>query len=787
MITLEVSPAVEQCAQERAPEIGQNRERREDERFLTGTSCFVDDVARPNMLHAMVVRSAYAQAIIREIDLDAARSVPGVFAVLGPDELAEHLKPIPMSAFTQLPGQERFLQKPLALGRTVYVGEPLALVLAESRYVAEDAANLVEVDYEYLDPVPDFQSALKDEALVHPGMGTNIASHSTVSKGETDEVFSRANYTRKETFYVHRHTASPMETRGLVAEWDALAARMRVWGATKLTFRNREILASMLDIPESSVEMIEVDVGGAFGVRGEFYPEDFLVPFAARWCGRPVKWIEDRAEHLMATNHSREMECTVEIAVDKDGHILGLRGDIVVDMGAYIRPNGGVAPGKCLQFMCGPYQIRHAAFSLRTVLTNKTPFGSYRGPGRYESSYFRERIVDLAAKDLGMDPAEFRKRNLIRSAQMPWDAGAMTPGGPVAYYDTGDYPSVMKQALEAFDYDSLQSLRGKKVDGKLHGVGIGCFVESSGGGPSESARLRVTAEGRVHLYTGISSAGQGHETVLAQILSDELGVPSDLIDVFHGSTSYVKKGWGTYHSRGAVMGGSAIVLASRKLQSQIIALLAQRSGVEKDALRWRQGAVLDEDGQVIAALAALGSASVKDDELLNALESEAVYSSTELAYTFGVQLAHVTVDPETALVEVVRFLTVEDVGRMINPNVVHGQTIGASVQGLGGTLLDHLVYDESGQLLTGSLADYLLPTATDFPSVEALSLEQSPARNNPLGVKGAGEGGIAAVGGAVANAVDDALQCYAVCVRNLPLSPDKVSALIRDARQKPMH
>ncbi len=787
MVTLEVSPAIEQCAQEHAPEIGKNVERREDERFLTGASCFVDDVARPNMLHAMVVRSSHAQAIIREINLDAARALPGVFAVLGPDELAEHLKPIPMSPFTQLPGQERFLQKPLALGRTVYVGEPLALVLAESRYVAEDAASLVEVDYEYLDPVPDFQSALKDEIVVHPHVGTNIASHSTVSKGGVDEAFLRASYTRKETFYVHRHTASPMETRGLVAEWDALTEKMRVWGATKLTFRNREILASMLDISENQVEMIEVDVGGAFGVRGEFYPEDFLIPFAARWCGRPIKWIEDRAEHLMATNHSREMECTVEIAVDEDGHILGLRGDIVVDMGAYIRPNGGVAPGKGLQFMCGPYQIRHAAFTLRTVLTNKTPFGSYRGPGRFESSYFRERIVDLAAKDLGMDPAEFRMRNLIRSEQMPWDAGAMTPGGPVAYYDTGDYPSVMKQALEAFDYDSLLPLRGKKVNGKLHGVGIACFVESSGGGPSESARLSVTVEGRVHLYTGISSAGQGHETVLAQILSDELGISSDLIDVFHGSTSYVKKGWGTYHSRGAVMGGSAIVLASRKLKSQIVEFLAQRNGAETGSMFWKNGTVLDEDGQVLASLTALGPASAKDDELLQALESEEVYSSTELAYTFGVQLAHVTVDPDTALVEVLRFLTVEDVGRMINPKVVHGQTIGASVQGLGGTLLDHLVYDESGQLLTGSLADYLLPTATDFPCVQAISLERSPAYNNPLGVKGAGEGGIAAVGGAVANAVEDSLQRYAVCVRNLPLSPDKVSALIREARQKQAH
>lgn len=769
---------------------GRAVERREDERFLTGTSCFVDDVFRSNMLHAMVVRSAHACANIRGVDVDAARRSPGVFAVLGPEELAGHLKHIPLSQFTQLPGQERFLQKPLALQRTVYVGEPIAIVLAESRYLAEDAANLVEIDYEYLDAVVDAATALKGERLVHPAVGTNVASHDVVRKGDVEAAFARASYTRKETFSVHRHTAAPMETRGLVAEWDADEARMRVWGATKLTFRNREILADMLGIPEVNVEMIEVDVGGAFGVRGEFYPEDFLVPFAARWCGRPVKWIEDRAEHLVATNHSRETECWLEIAVDQNGFILALRGDVIVDMGAYIRPNGGVAPGKGIQFMCGPYQIENAEFELRTVITNKTPFGSYRGPGRYESSYFRERIVDLAANDLGIDPAEFRMRNLIRHDQMPWNAGAMVPGGPPAYYDTGNYPDVMQRALGEFSYEALMPMRGKKVGGRFHGVGIGCFVESGGGGPSESARLLVTGNGRVHLYTGTSSAGQGHETVYAQILADQLGVPMDAIDVFHGSTTYVKKGWGTYHSRSAVMGGSAIVLASRKLREQVVELISRRHGVKAGSLQWQEGALIDTshgERQIISSLLELGEQASSDAQMRQALEADSVYSSGDLTYTFGVQLAHVAVDPETAQIEVLRFLTVEDVGRILNPLVVHGQTIGASVQGLGGTLLDHLIYDETGQLLTGSFADYLMPTATDFPCVEAISLEQSPALNNLLGVKGAGEGGIAAVAGAVANAVEDALRSLGVCIRKLPLSPDKVSALMREAAPRCAH
>ena len=765
-------------------EIGKAVERREDARFLMGTGCFVDDVVRPDMLHAMVVRSAYACANIRGIDAAAAKALPGVVDVIGSAELAGRLKHIPLSNFTTLPGFDRFLQMPLAQGRAVYVGEPLAIVLAESRYIAEDAAELIEIDYESVDPVVDVESSLKGDRLVHPAVGTNVASHFNVAKGDVEAAFARAAYTRKENFSVHRHTAAPMETRGLVAEWDADAKRMRVWGATKLTFRNREILADMLGLPQEQIEMIEVDVGGAFGVRGEFYPEDFLVPFAAIRTGRPVKWIEDRAEHLMATNHSRQMQCNLEIAVDKDGIILALRGDFMVDMGAYIRPNGGVAPGKSMQFMCGPYRIESAAFEARTLLTNKTPFGSYRGPGRYESSYFRERIVDLAAADLGIDPAEFRMRNLIRPEQMPWDAGAMVPGGPTAYYDTGNYPSVMKQALDAFGYESLASIRGEKRDGRLHGIGIGCFVESGGGGPSESARLVVTENGRIHLYTGSSTMGQGHETSFAQILADQLGFPMSAIDVFHGSTTYVKKGWGTYHSRSAVMGGGAIVLASNKLREQVIELIARRNNLSSAALQWEAGAVVStDDRSIVATLAELGVQSAQDPEIRQAVQAEMVYSSSELTYTFGTQIAHVAVDPDTAAIEVLRFLTVEDVGRMINPAIVHGQSIGATVQGLGGTLLDHLIYDENGQLLTGSFADYLMPTATDFPNVEAISLEQSKALNNPLGVKGAGEGGIAAVGGAVANAVDDALRSLGVCVRDLPLSPDKISALIRQARQ----
>lgn len=735
------------------------------------------------MLHAAVVRSPFASARIKSVDVSAALALPGVVAVYRHQDIDTGVKPIPLGAFTPLPGFARFLQSPIARDRVVFVGEPVALVVAEDRYIAEDALELVEVDYEPLDAVVDVHASREGKVLVHPAQGTNIATNYSVARGNADEAFARAAYTRKETLKVHRHSAVPLETRGLVAEWDEAASKLRVWGATKLLFRNREILSGMLGLPEAQVELIEVDVGGSFGVRGEFYPEDFLVPYAARRLGRPVKWIEDRREHFMASNHSREMECTLEIAVDADGIILALRGALRIDMGAYVRPNGGVGPGKVSQFMCGPYRIEHAAFDVTALITNKTPVGSYRGPGRYESSFFRERMVDLAAADLGIDPAEFRLRNLIRPEQMPWHAGSLVPGAPPTIYDTGDYPSVMKEALQAFDYAGLAPLRGKAGDGRLHGVGIGCFVESTGGGPAETARIVIADAGQVHLYVGSSSAGQGHETVLAQILADELDTTADAITVFHGTTSFVAKGWGSYHSRSVVMGGSAILLAAKKLREHVLAALAHKRGRAVDDLAWeRDGIVRSKDGALAVTLADLAKDAAADPALREALEASATWSSSELTYTFGTQIAHVAVDPATAAVEVVRFLTVEDVGRMINPAVVHGQTIGASVQGLGSTFLDHFVYDESGQLLTGSFADYLLATSTDFPCVEALSLERSKALSNPLGAKGAGEGGIAATGAALANAVEDALRSTGARVLTLPLSPDNIAALLRKAR-----
>jgi carbon-monoxide dehydrogenase large subunit len=716
--------------------IGQSLPRLEDGRFLSGRACFVDDLQFPGMLHAVVVRSQQANAEVKGMNLAEIRAMHGVKAVFTFSDIAKYQAMIPIR-LGPLPGFERYLQAPMAGARVRYVGEPLALVVAENCYLAEDAAEALSVEYEALPPVMHARDGMNDAALVHPEVGTNVGTRYTSATGDVQKAFARAKHRKKARFRCHRHSAIPLETRGLVVVPEG--GKLALWGATKVNFQNRRALAQMLGIPVESIEMLEIDVGGSFGVRGEFYPEDFLIPFAARELERPVKWIEDRREHMIASNHSREMECELEVALSAQGDILGLRGELVVDMGAYVRTNGSVVPAKAAQFLVGPYRIRDFACEVIGVMTNKTPVGTFRAPGRYEANFFRERLFDMACAEFGFDPVEFRRRNLIRPDEMPWSIGKLVPYEPASEYDNGDYPAILERSLKEFDYARLASLKGPQPDGRLHGVGIACFVESSGAGPAETARVAFRGGERYDVYVGSSSSGQGHETSMAQILADELGVPVAGIKVFHGSTGIVPNGYGTYHSRAIVMGGSAILLAARKLKGRTLAV-----------------------GE----------------------EAMATFEQSKRTYTYGVHLAHVAVDPQTAQVEVLRYLSVEDIGRAINPLIVHGQAIGAAVQGLGASFLDEFKYGDDGQLLTGTLADYLLPIATDFPRVEALTLENSPSKLNPLGVKGAGEGGIVAVGGAVANAVARALAPLGVEITELPLSVDKLATAIRKARRQ---
>ncbi|VTU46565.1 Caffeine dehydrogenase subunit alpha (plasmid) [Variovorax sp. SRS16] len=767
------------------PEVGRALERFEDARFLRGEGCFVDDMQLPGMCHAVIVRSAVAHGRLVGIDASAALEMPGVLAVLTHADIAAWCSEIPVRV-GPVPGFEHFLQLPIAVDTVRYVGEPLAVVIAEDRYVAEDGADLVYADIEPLDVVADMDRALHGEVFVHAHRASNVAAHYEVSRGDPDAVFAKADYVRKECFHCHRHSSVPLETRGLLAQWDAATGRLSVWGAAKVPFYNRRLLAQMMGLAEDRIDQIEIDVGGSFGSRGEFYPEDLLIPAAARRVGRPVKWIEDRRENLIAMNHSRDIDCELEIAATREGRILGLRARMRTDIGAYARTTGGIVSAKAASFLPGPYDIANYHCEVHALVTNKTPSGTYRGPGRYEANFFRERLMDMMAQDLGLDPAAMRLRNLIRREQMPYPMGKLVPYEGAAEYDTGDYPAVFRQALEKIDYAALAGLRGRQVDGKFHGIGMACFVDSSGAGPAEYARLVVRSADEFDLYSGASSSGQGHETSFAQILADELGVAAQQVRVHHGSTTGLAHGFGTYHGRGLVMGGSAVKRVGETFVSQLLKEAARRQEGAADDLRYERGAVMnDRTQQPVLTIRQLCEEAAQGSEMARELlEADGSFEQKVVTFEYGSQIVHVTIDPMTWVLEVERLVTVGDCGTVINPLIVHGQVLGASVQGLGGALLEEFVYDAQGQMVCGSFADYLLPTSTDFPRVEAYHMDLGPSLLNPLGAKGVGEGGIEGAGGAIANAVADALQSLGVEVVALPLSPNHIARLVREARHR---
>ena len=768
--------------------VGRDVRRREDARLLTGGATFVDDIHLPGMLHAVVLRSPHAHARIDSIDTSEALALPGVVAVFTFDDLGPAAKPIPMRMH-KLPGLERYLQLPLARDMARYVGEPVAIAIAESPHLAEDALDAVRVAYEPLPAVVDIESALRDEVLVHDDSGTNLGAQRTISIGDVESAFKQAEYVRKEQLYAHRHTGNPMETRGLVAAYDAEKDLITVWGASKIPYLNRSMLATILDFPEERLHFIELDVGGGFGIRGEFYPEDFLVPFVALKLGRPVKWIEDRREHLMAANHSREILWELEIAARKDGTILGLRANAMANAGAYVRTHGGIVPTNAAKSLIGPYRIPNYECTYSAVMTNKTGMGTYRAPGFYESCFAIERMLDMIATDLDIDPAELRERNLVKASEMPYEVGAMLPGELPTVYDSGDYASALHHALRAADYEGLMSIQGQYVDGKYHGIGLACYNKhtgfSPGDNPSETARIVIAAGGGVTLYLGIASLGQGHGTIMSQICADALGVPMESVTVIYGDTDLVPEGNGTYASRVTVIGGSAVHVASQNLQERVLALAGAHLTIPAEQLTLSEGSVYrDVDGPALMGLVdvlelAKQESPSQANEVL--MEETASFQASQHAYVYGTHIAHVTVDPETGKVDIVRYICANDVGRSVNPMLVQGQVYGAAVQGIGATLLEDLVYDENGQLLTTTLMDYLLPSSTDVPPIDSIVLEEAPSPLNPLGVKGAGELGIVATGGAIANAVSRALASLDVEVRRLPLSPNEVRSLIREA------
>ncbi len=748
--------------------IGNAVERVEDERFLRGRGCYVADVHAEGLLHACILRSPVAHGRVVKIDTTAAKKLPAVVAVITAAEIGA----VPRIPIRQhgVPEAELYRQPVIAADKVRYVGEPIAIIVAETAAAAEDAAAAIDLHIAELPVVANHHRAAADDVLLFEKARTNRVRVLCARVGDAEKAFGDAAYRRRERFSVQRHTAFPMEPRGLMAVWDA--GRMVVHGAAKVAFFNRRTLAQMLALPESAVDLIEVDVGGGFGARGEFYPEDFLIPFAARHVRGSVRWVEGRREHLMTMNHAREMYADVEIACRRDGTVLALRGTVDIDLGAYVRTNGITPPRNVVQFMAGPYHVPNIALDAVVYATNKTPTGTYRGPGRFEGSFFGERLFDMAAQDLGIDPAEFRRHNLLREEQMPHPLPAIldVEDGGKTECDTGAYSVLLDRCLDEFGWAAKSQLNGKLIDGRYYGCAVGCFIEGGAGGPRENARMQIQSDGSVSVSVGSSAIGQALETVLSQIAADALGLPMRQIKLLHGSTTLVQEGFGSFHSRSTVMGGSAIFVAAEGLLDEIRRSAAGKLGCGPADIRIADGLV--EHGSAWLPFAEFAGLSV-----------ERTYHNKKHTYSYGSHAAHVAVDPETGTVEILDYVTVEDVGRIINPDTLHGQVLGAVVQGLGSVFLEHLQYDENGQLLTGSLMDYGLPLAAHFPRIRGFSFALRPSPNNPLGAKGAGEGGLIVVGGVIANAIAAALRPLNVEPRDLPLSPPRLWQLIEKTKR----
>ena len=763
--------------------IGSSVKRREDVPLLRGVGKYVGDIRRPGMVHAAILRSTRAHARLVAIDATAALALPGVVGVLTAADMPG-LKTIPMRTGI-MEGLKRSQQTPIATDRVRYVGDPVAVVVAQDRYVAEDALELVEVVYEDLPAVTDARAAMAADApRLHDEVPGNVPADFEVDVGDVKRAFAECDLIVEETFETQRHAAVPLETRGLVAEYDEVRDVLTMWGPTKMTHTNWRILSELSGLPQSAIHFIEPAVGGGFGARGEFYPEDFLVPFAAMHFRRPVCWIEDRSENLKAMNQSREQSYRVRLGLRKDGAILAMDAEILFNMGGYTRTHGGLPVMASSAMLRGPLRIKNYHCHAYCVLTNKTPVGTYRSPGRYEANFVRERLLDMAARRLGLDPAELRRRNLIRPEEMPYDHGEH----PFHYmvYDSGDLPGQLEAALGHMGYEDLrQRCAAAKVEGRAMGVGIGCFVETSGIGPWEYARVEVGNNGGVVLYSGVNSVGQGIATALSQIVADEMCVSIDDVRVVHGDTAKVPFGNGSNASRCTVMGGSAAVGACRKVKDKLLKLAAAELEIDAGDLVLADGRISVKgaperslDFAALARLALPGPALAQG--FTPGISEEDFFATDKRPFPYGVHMVAVEVDRETGMIEILDYLVMEDIGRKVNPMIVEGQMAGGLAQGIGGALLEEFVYDEDGQPQATSFMDYLMPTAMDVPPGRFISTEDFPSPNNPLGVKGAGEGGITAAGAALANAVSDAL---GVEVTRLPLKPGYLLELM-DAAEK---
>ena len=779
------------------PFIGRSMTRREDRRLLTGRGQFIADLDLPHMLHAAFVRSPLAHARIKSIDLSRALAAPGVvFALTGP-ELAQLVPPVPdtqlalPSKWTALV-QHKFInpQQPLlARDKVRHVGEALAVIVAENRYAAEDAAELVELDLDPLPAVLDPEAALgAGAAVVHDRFGTNVIGRFTIGKRDADGALARAPRGLKRRFHHHRYAAMPMECRGVAAMHDPRTDSVAIWSATQVVHWLRREAAAVLQLPEARVRCVALDVGGGFGVKGHVYPEDLLIPFLARRLGRPVQWIEDRREHLICSCHSRDQIHDVEVGFDESGRILALRDRFIVDCGAWNPIGAGIAYNTAAH-LSGPYKIDAISITGTIAATNKVPNAPYRGAGRPEAAFAMERTIDLIAAELGLEPAEVRLRNMVRADEMPYAVGLPYRDGQPIVYDGGDYPAALNKALAAIG--GLEAFRERqgaaRRKGRHLGLGIGCYVEGTGVGPFESALVRIEPSGKIFVASGACPQGQGMETIFSQVVADAWRVNPDDVVISLADTAAIAIGFGTIASRSTVTLSAAIHGATERLRAKVFAIAANLLECAPGDLELRGGSVgivgvpgAELSLGKVAQAARPGWDHGRPAGVDAGLEETYYFEPPTVTWSYAVHAVTVEVDIEVGRVTIDNYAIAHDCGVVVNPMLVEGQIVGGAVQGIGGALFEAIHFDSEGQPLTASLMDYLLPTAADIPRIELIH-QHSPSPLNPFGVKGVGEGGPIAPPAAIANAVTDALRPFKVALDRTPIDPQRIVAAVRSA------
>ena len=769
--------------------------RNEDPRLLTGQALFVDDVHLPGMLHIAFVRSAYAHAVIRSIDTAAAKTMVGVVAIYVAEDLGDYWQPGPLllppppiegTIFNQR------TQVPLAKGKVCHAGEPIAVVVAESRYVAEDAAERVVVDYEPLPAVVSLEDALSPHApVIHEGLIDNLNAHVVQHKGDYAAARAAADVVLRRTFRYDRGTAAAMENRGIVADWDGKNEQLTVWDTTQAPIAIRNGLAGMLGLSEKQVRVIAPFIGGGFGPKiMMFYPEEVLLPWISMRLGRPVKWIEDRQENFFATTQERGQVHEAEIALRRDGTELGVKDFFLHDAGAYA-PYGLTVAINSQCTLLGQYDVPNYESEFKAVFTNKPIVTPYRGAGRQHGVFVMERLLDFAARELQLDRVEIRRRNLIPPEKFPYNHEIIYQDFAPLIYDSGNYAAALDRAVELIGYDHFvqEEQPRLRVEGKHVGLGLVTYVEGTGIGPYEGAKVTVETSGRVSVATGIGTQGQGHYTSFAQIVAEQLGVAVENVRLVTGDTSEFYWGAGTFASRGAVVAGNAIHAAAVSVRQKILQKASDELEVDAEDLELVDG-VVQVKGAPATAIP-LGELAARANPLRGAvkpgtepgLEATDYFGPERGATASGVHAMIVEVDPETMLVEIKRYLVVHDCGTVINPMILEGQIHGGVAQGIGNAFYEELVWDEHGQLLNASFMDYLLPTADVMPHIETDHVE-TPSPLNPLGIKGAGEAGAIPVGPLFAQAVEDALADTGIEILEIPLSPNRLFELVEAARHQ---